>query len=59
MAVVNFSVVKVNQKFTFNDKVWTKVKPVMKTCCTMKFNAKLVEDPKKTKVFGPNVKVRV
>lgn len=59
MAIVRFKQVSVNQEFKHNNKRWVKVKPVMKSCCKMKLNARSAIDPKVTKVFNPNVEVEV
>ena len=52
--MVTFAKLKVGDNFSDSSgKIWVKVTPVKKSCCTILLNAKLVEDQSVTRIFKP------
>lgn len=46
---MKFQDVKVGRKFKLDNKIYTKIENIMKTCCEVKFNA-IRKDGKKVKI---------
>lgn len=59
MAQIRYSQVKLGQKIKYNNKIYTKVKPVKKSCCVVLYNSISVDDESIKITISPHTMIEI